>query len=393
MLNDILSRIAENDIVRLAQDLIKIPSVNPLGNEEDVSYFLAEKMRDLGFRVETYEVEPKRPNVIGTLSGSKDGRSIMFNGHMDVVPVGDLSRWTYDPFGGEIHGGRIYGRGSTDMKGGIASMLVAMKALVDSSKEFSGKLIFTGVMDEESEGLGTRSIVERGYRAEMAVIGEPSDGLIYRGHKGSLFFEVITSGTSKHSSQVSSKSSANAIYRMVRVVRAIEEMLPDLEKRGDGLLGNPTISVGEIEGGTKPNIVPEKCRIVVDRRILPDEDPHTVLNQIRRSLLDLSKDDPEFSVDVNEIISREGAIVSNNSEIVKIASQAIGDVSESTPRISGMKATTDMAFLVKAGIPTIIYGPGSIQQAHVTDEFIDIDQLLNAARAYASILSSTLTPN
>jgi len=384
--NDILARIRSEDIVRLTQELVRIPSPNPPGLEAEVSDFLASKMKAIGFRVESHEVSPGRPNVVGHMTFGSGSKRLMFNGHLDVVPPGDRSLWDDDPYSGILKEGRVYGRGTSDMKGGIASIMVAAKALADSSSDLQGDLIFSGVVDEESYGSGSKRIVEDGYKADMVVIGEPTDKKICIAHKGNMWLEITTQGIAEHSSQVRVGKSANAVYRMTKIVSLIEEMLPDLQEIQDDLVGNPTITVGLIEGGTKPNIVPDACRIVVDRRLLPAEDPKRVLEDIKARILAAIM--PEFDAAFKILIAREGAQISIDEEIVKIASKSIKEALKISPEIGGLGATTDMSFFVRAGIPTIIYGPGSIRQAHVANEFIDVHELISAAKVYATIAAN-----
>ncbi len=388
MQNDILARIRSEDIVRLTQELVRIPSPNPPGLEAEVSDFLASKMKAIGFKVQSHEVSPGRPNVVGHMTFGSGGKRLMFNGHLDVVPPGDRSLWDGDPYSGILKEGRIYGRGTSDMKGGIASIMVAAKALADSSSDLQGDLIFSGVVDEESNGSGSKRIAEDGYKADMVVIGEPTDKKICIAHKGNMWLEITTQGIAEHSSQVRVGKSANAVYRMTKIVSLIEEMLPDLQEIQDDLVGNPTITVGLIEGGTKPNIVPDACRIVVDRRLLPAEDPKRVLEDLKARILAAIM--PEFDAAFKILIAREGAQISIDEEIVKIASKSIKEALKISPEIGGLGATTDMSFFVRAGIPTIIYGPGSIKQAHVANEFIDVHELTSAAKVYATIAANAL---
>ena len=367
---------------------MRIPSPNPPGLEAEVSDFLASKMKAIGFKVQSHEVSPGRPNVVGHMTFGSGGKRLMFNGHLDVVPPGDRSLWDGDPYSGILKEGRVYGRGTSDMKGGIASIMVAAKALADSSSDLQGDLIFSGVVDEESNGSGSKRIAEDGYKADMVVIGEPTDKKICIAHKGNMWLEITTQGIAEHSSQVRVGKSANAVYRMTKIVSLIEEMLPDLQEIQDDLVGNPTITVGLIEGGTKPNIVPDACRIVVDRRLLPAEDPKRVLEDLKARILAAIM--PEFDAAFKILIAREGAQISIDEEIVKIASKSIKEALKISPEIGGLGATTDMSFFVRAGIPTIIYGPGSIKQAHVANEFIDVHELTSAAKVYATIAANAL---
>ncbi len=392
MTRETFKRIKEDDLARLTQSLVRIPSVNPPGDEQDLAEFIDREFQSYGFSSRLVKIAPKRANIVASYQGRRAGRTILLNGHMDVVPIGDVSSWKYDPFSATLKEGRIFGRGSVDMKGGLAAAMVAAKAFVDThSNDFAGKIILTGVIDEENAGLGTKNLVEDGIRADMAIIAEPTDGMIYRAHKGVLWFEITTKGVSLHSSQVKTGRTVNAIYKMTKVVNALENYLSELEKCKDSLVGNPTISIGMIKGGTKTNVVADSCTITVDRRLLPNESPKKALAEIRKILSDLSKKDKNLQTEIRVVLEREGAIVDPNQEILNVTRDAAREVTGKSPRVTGCIATTDMAFLVNQGkIPTVVYGPGSLEQAHVANEFVEVAELVKAAKVYASVFERVL---
>jgi len=381
-------RIQQGDLIRLTQLMVRIPSVNPPGNEEDLAEFLVQKLKSYGFSSKLVSVKPKRSNVLALLSGKKKGKTILMNGHMDVVPVGDLSQWKFEPFSGTLHQGRIYGRGSVDMKGGLASAIIAAKAFADTyGEDFAGSILIAGVVDEEDAGIGSKKLVES-VKADMAIVAEASDNTIYRAHKGTLWFEVTTKGKALHSSRVRSGNFENAIYRMSRVVNTLEDYLTELEKRKDGLVGNPTINVSVIKGGTKTNVVPESCTITVDRRLLPKENPKIALEEIRKLLASKTR---LKNLEYRVALEREGAIIKESEPIVKLTRNAVQEVTGKQPKITGCMATTDMAFLVNQGkIPTVVYGPGSLEQAHVANEYVEVEELLKAAKVYTTIFEAVL---
>lgn len=381
------SRIRRDDLIKLTQSMVRIPSVNPPGDEKDVAEFLLQELKSYGFSSKLLNVKPKRPNVIASYSGRKRGKTVLLDGHMDVVPVGDLSAWEYDPFSAILHDGRIYGRGSVDMKGGLASAIIAAKAFAETyGEDFAGSIVIAGVVDEEDAGIGTKKLVKE-IKADMAIVAEPSDNSIYRAHKGVLWFEVTTRGNAIHSSRVRSGKTENAIYKMVKVVNALENYLAELEKRKNALVGNPTISVGMIKGGIKTNVVPDSCTITVDRRLLPNEKPEKALDDIRKVIAKALKE----KVKIRVLLVREGAMVDRREAIVKITSDAVKEVTGKSPGVTGCIATTDMSFLVNQGkIPAIVYGPGSLEQAHVPNEFVEVDELYKAAKVYSAIFEKVL---
>lgn len=394
-MKDASSKIPGDEVIRLASELVKIPSENPPGEEEDTAAFIGEYLKGLGLSVEVYDNLPKRPNVVARLRGSEGAPVLMFNGHLDVVPAGERSSWSFNPYSGIVRDGRLLGRGAADMKGGLASMLVAVKTLVEQDIALRGDLLFTGVMDEESRGLGTQSLVDKGYRADMAVIGEPSLLEVHRAHKGTLWLEVATHGVSGHASKITSSGKGtplNAVYKMGRVISALEEHLKTLESRSNSLVGNPTVSIGRIEGGVKVNVVPGVCRIEVDRRLVPGESPEKAKEEIESILRALQNSDSGFKVEMRTVMHREAAEVAESEKVVEICRKAVKTATGKEARIGGFTATADMSILVNKGkIPTVILGPGSLEQAHVANEFVEVSQLVDAAKIYTQVAIDALS--
>ena len=390
--SDIKSKIKEEEITKLAQELIKIPSDETAG-EKEVCEYLESFLKSLGMKVRLQEVLPNRPNIIAEVIGDEVGKSIMFNGHVDTVPVGDIKKWSMDPYSAIIKDNKLFGRGSTDMKGAIASMIIAMKFIMNNVEKFNGKIIFTGVMAEETTGLGTQKIVEENIKADMAVVGEPSDEKIYRAHKGTMWFNLSTYGKLEHSSESNSESN-NAIINMMKLIMEINEISKELETIENNLVGHPSINIGLIDGGTKQNIIADSCRISIDRRTLPEEKTEEVLDKLRIRLDGLRSLDDRLTFDLELDTIREAVEVAESEQIVQEVKNALNKVINKNPTISGMKATTDMSILVNQGnIPSVIYGPGFIKQAHTVDEFIEVKRLVESSQVYAEILLNTLTNN
>ena len=392
MNSDIKSKIKEEEITNLAQELIKIPSDETAG-EKEVCEYLESFLKSLGMKVRLQEVLPNRPNIIAEVIGDEVGKSIMFNGHVDTVPVGDIKKWSMDPYSAIIKDNKLFGRGSTDMKGAIASMIIAMKFIMNNVEKFNGKIIFTGVMAEETTGLGTQKIVEENIKADMAVVGEPSDEKIYRAHKGTMWFNLSTYGKLEHSSESNSESN-NAIINMMKLIMEINEISKELETIENNLVGHPSINIGLIDGGTKQNMIADSCRISIDRRTLPEEKTEEVLDKLRIRLDGLRSLDDRLTFDLEIDTIREAVEVVESEQIVQEVKNALNKVINKNPTISGMKATTDMSILVNQGnIPSVIYGPGFIKQAHTVDEFIEVKRLVESSQVYAEILLNTLTNN
>jgi len=280
------------EAIKIIQDLVRLPSENPPGKEDEIAQYIENFMKGLGLDVSYFEFLPGRPSVMGVIKGLKRKPVLMFNGHLDVVPAGNIDLWKYDPFGGELIDGKIYGRGASDMKGGLAAMLLAAKALKESGVSLKGDLMITAVSDEEVKGQGAIDLVKRGYRAEMAIIGEPTNLIPQRAHKGLIWLEIRTTGKSMHSSFATSEQGekSNAILHMNKILESLQNYSKQLELKKDTLVGTPTLSVGTIEGGSKTNMIPDMCRITVDRRLLPEESPLKVELEVRQILMNLEKE-------------------------------------------------------------------------------------------------------
>jgi succinyl-diaminopimelate desuccinylase len=373
-----------DEVIALTRQLIKIPSENPPGEEEAVSEFIAEKLKSIGLTVRFHEYKPNRPNVVGLLQGGKGKPILMFNGHTDTVPTGDKSLWTTDPFSADIRDGKIYGRGAADMKGALAAMISAAQAVVESSVKLKGTLIFSFVADEEVTGFGTKNLIDRGYRADFAVVGEPTELKVQTAHKGVVGLKIKTKGRAAHASMPN--EGVNAIYGMSKICLALKEKQYGLMTKKHHLLGSPTINVGTIRGGLKTNMVPDHCEITVDRRLLPGESPENVKFEIDMLLDELKEHNPLLRVESEIINVAEPSETHAHERVVKIAREAVKEIMKEDPGITGFIATCDMRFLVnQARIPTIILGPGNLRQAHTVDEYIETRQVLNGAKIYALI--------
>ena len=390
--SDIKSKIKEEDIINLAQQLIRIPSDETAG-EQEVCDYLESVLKSLGMKIKIQQVKPNRPNIIAEVVGNNSGKVIMLNGHIDTVPIGDIDKWSVDPYGGNIKNNKLFGRGATDMKGSIASMIIAIKYMMNNITNFNGKIIFTGVMAEETTGIGTQKVVEDNIKADMAIVGEPSDEKIYRAHKGTMWFNLFSYGKLEHSSE-SNSGSNNAIINMMKLIEEINKISKELEMIDNDLVGHPTINVGLIEGGTKQNMIADSCKVSIDRRVLPGEDPDKIVDELRVRFNKLRSTDSRLEFDIKKDTIREAVEVSESEQIVQELKKALNKVFNKEPIVSGMKATTDMSILVNQGkIPSVIYGPGFIKQAHTIDEFIEVERLIKSSKVYAEVLLNVLTNN
>ena len=378
----------KRDLIDLATRLVRIPTENPPGNEKELVLFLKPLLSKMGFHVKTC-ISPKgRWNIIAEKKWRNGGRRLIFNGHLDVVPAGDSSQWRHPPFKTKLERGRIYGRGTSDMKGGIASFLHSVSMIDRAGIRPKGTLLLHLVSDEESHGhQGMGFLTRKGLvQGDAVLVGEPTDLDPVIAEKGALWLRIFTVGKSAHGSRPD--LGVNAIEKMMKAIGRLSSIKM---KETHPLLGKATLNVGTIQGGTKINVVPGGCMIEVDRRMLPGEKKEEVLRSLKEALNSIQARDPFFRYRLEEIDFAEPAEVSPDEEIVRISREAIREVTGKTPKIKGTSGFTDGRYYVnQCHIPTLILGPGAARQPHTTDEFVEVDALVQAARIYALIVTHYL---
>lgn len=382
--------VRKKELIDLTTRLIQIPTENPPGHEKRAALFLKPFLLKMGFKVNIHLSPKGRWNIVAERRWGKGGRTLIFNGHLDVVPPGDPSQWKYPPFSGTLEKGRIYGRGAADMKSGIASFLHAV-SMMDRSKLRldQGALMLHLVSDEESHGhQGMGFLTEKGImQADAALVGEPTGLDLVIAQKGALWVKMSVIGKSAHGSRPD--LGINAIEKMMK---AIEQIQGICLKKKHGLLGKPTLNIGTIQGGTKVNIVPERCVIEVDRRMLPSEKKEEVLKRFKKALDSLQSKDPDFQYRMEEMDFAEPSEISSKEEIVKIGVEAVEEVRGEKPKIKGFSGFTDGRFYINQfDIPTLIFGPGGVGESHTTNESVAVDALVHAAQIYGLILFNFLT--
>lgn len=383
----ILAHIPRKDVVDLLSELVQTPSANPPGEEKEISQLVAAKLRGIGIQVQQVAAEPHRPNVIATLKGIGNGTSLVLNTHMDTVPPGDREDWTFDPFSAEIKDGKLYGRGACDNKGSLTAMIIAAKALREADITLEGDLMLTAVVDEETGGeKGTQYLVEKHLiKGDMAIAcGVSNLDTIYTASRGGIRLEIITKGKLAHAAMP--HLGINAVEKMAKVILAVKEL--KLKHTPHKLLGGPTIAPGTmIEGGVKTNMIPNTCKASFDIRTVPGQSFDEVLNEIRECLDQLKQSDPQLHTDIRVLRLTEPAEISEDEEIVQVARNVTTRITGKKPMITGIPGATDARFLInRARIPTIVdFGPGKLDQCHVANEHIEIDQVVAAAGIYALI--------
>jgi acetylornithine deacetylase/succinyl-diaminopimelate desuccinylase family protein len=377
--------VRKKELIDLTTRLIQIPTENPPGNEKNAFLFLNPILSKMGFKIKTLLSPKGRSNIIAEKRWGKGGRRLIFNGHLDVVPAGHLAQWKYPPFQGKLEKGRIYGRGASDMKGGISSFLHAISTIDRSNIHLDqGAVILHLVSDEESHGHQGMGFLthKRAIQGDAVLVGEPTDLDLMIAQKGALWLRISTIGKSAHGSRP--HSGVNAIEKMIRVIDQLNSISLEEEH---SLLGKPTFNIGTIQGGTKVNIVPDQCEIEVDRRMLPTEEKEGVLRKIKESLDLLRLQDSSFQYHMEEIDFAEPSEIDPKDEIVKISMDAVGEVKGERPKIKGSSGFTDARFYIKqCHIPALILGPGGVDQPHTTNESVEVDALVQAAQIYGLMI-------
>jgi acetylornithine deacetylase/succinyl-diaminopimelate desuccinylase family protein len=365
-----------HETARLLRELVALPSVNPMGRSIDkelafehrVTDYLQNCFCEFGLAFERRPVAPLRDNIIAHFPGNRSKPGILFEVHQDTVPTDNM---TIPPFEGRIENGRLYGRGACDVKGGMAAMLHVMHRLARERPASAAPVWLACTVDEEHTFLGVQEYMKNPPPAEMAIVAEPTRLEIVNAHKGVARWVLETSGRSCHSS--APEQGINAIFHMGRLLPAIERYAQKLQaSRSDPVLGSPTLSVGRIEGGQSANIVPDRCRIEIDRRLLPGESAKEAPEQLARYLRSAVGDIP-FSV--SEPWLYAPALGSEKSgAVVQRLSDAIRSVGRQ-PSCGAVPFGTDASTIALGGIPSVVFGPGDIAKAHTCDEWAPLDEL------------------
>ncbi len=396
-------------VIDILSKLVSIPTVNPPGrNFKEFVDYAESLLKELGMDVRVYEV-PKDvvakhypeyadyPRYI-LIARVGNGEPVLhFNGHYDVVPPG--SGWERDPFKPYVEGDRLYGRGAVDMKGGIAASILATRAFTEAFEDFKGSIEIALVPDEEIGGVtGTGYLVEKELsRPTYVIISEPSGvDNVWIGHKGAIWAYVEVYGKQAHGS--SPWLGTNAFEYMVKVAeRFMSEYIRSLEGRvskyeyDDPKGAKPTVTLGgEVKGGAKINIVPGYYAFSIDRRLIVEEDPGQVEEELKGFVSNLQREFPEVKLDLRIASKLPPSVTSPDSKLVKEAAEAIKEVLGKEPKVSICVGGLDSHFYSGKGIDVITYGPGPLNNAHVADEYVLLSEVLSVAKIYASIMRKLL---
>ena len=379
----VLGEIRQEEIVAFHRGLVQIPSVNPPGDVRDAAAYCRETLESAGFACRTVECNDLKPNLIAEL-GSPNGPALCFNAHLDIVPTGEESAWTHPPFGAEIKDGKIYGRGAGDDKASVAAQVMAGVALARSGVALHGRLIVNEVADEEVGGVeGARFIVEEGHlKPDWVIVGEQTLNRVCVGEKGGAGQVITVYGRAAHGALP--WEGANAIEGAARIIVALKDELgPELATRTHQYFHPSSASVNMIGGGVKGNVVADRCEFYIDRRLIPGETPAATQAEIREIAERSIVGTPGLRVEVESPRLALGAtMVDPESDLVQSMLTANAYLGLST-ELTGFSMASDGRFFAAQGIPTIIYGPGDPKLAHIPDEWVGVEEVMEATRAYA----------
>ncbi len=371
-------------LISLASALVRINTENPPGRELEAASFLAERLADLGIKSTVDRLDGVRANAVCILEGGDAGPTLLFNSHLDTVPAGERDGWQVEPLGGFIKEDRLYGRGSADAKGSIAAMAASLKALIDVRDRIRGKVVLAAVADEEVAGMGTKALLSKYGKFDFAVVGEPTGLRVCTAHKGRLEIKVRIRGRPAHASMP--QEGVNAILAAASYCNELEQMADSLSRtRGHPLVGKPTVAVTMISGGIKPNVIPDECVLTVDRRLIPGERPDAVKISFEElaSKVMATRLGTEFSISI--VQHHRATEVSTSEPITQVALEAVSRVLKVKAEPYGLPAYTDLGWIVAAGTPGVVLGPGELSQAHSYNENVPISELGAAAEIYYEI--------
>lgn len=381
----ILDSFCSDRVIRLLEDLIRIPSHKQVEWQEDrLVLFLADYFTKNGIdEVEVDYICEDRPNLIARLSGGGGGKSLMLNGHTDTIPPYNMVIPPYEP---QIKNGFIYGLGSVDMKGSLAAMVLAMILVKESGLLLKGDLIFAGVIDQEQCSKGTVRLVKETFSTDYAVVGEPTDLKICRAHKGMEWMKIIVKGHSTHGS--TPEKGDNAIYQACRIAREIEALNKKLEERKDSLVSHPTINVGVISGGDDPNVVPNLAILEIDRRYTPSETLASIYQEVDEILARLKTRHPGFQIEVISMDDRVCSLkntplaMADDGELIHSLKRALREY-RGEAEVTYFRGWSDAALLSKwLGIESIVFGCGLPEKCHAGDEALRVEDLITAVKVY-----------
>jgi succinyl-diaminopimelate desuccinylase len=391
----LLARVQQEELVELTRQLVRIDTVirPESGNTEAgvVEFLRSWVRRELGLEPAVETVEPGRDNLFFTLDSGRPGPCLLLEGHTDVVSEGERGRWSFDPFGGVLQNGRIYGRGACDMKAGLAVNLVVAKALLSSGVSWRGRLALCFVCDEEGMMIGIKDFIRRGHAdgVDACLVPEPEENQLCLSMKGAIRAVVRVRGRMAHGAMP--RSGINPNTRLARIILAFERYeAAEIRRCGeDPFLGYPSVTFTVLRAPppgapAQLNVLPGEAEGFVDIRTVPAQDHEQIRAALRRILGELADGDPDFRAEIEFLEDRPVVSIGKDEPIVQEAAGAFREVACREPVYGGVPGATDGTFLSAwKGIPCLVNGPGPRHIPHQVDEYVEVGQLLEAARVYA----------
>lgn len=375
----------KEDVVAFLKESIQCNTVNPPGNEVQLANRIRDVLQTYGIDSEIFVHEKDRVNLVARLTGENPGKRLVFSGHLDTVPIGDMA-WDIPPFSGEVKNGRLYGRGSTDMKSGLLALMYAFIYVKVAQLPFEGELVFAATFGEETGSEGAKVMVEEKQIPpfDAMVIGEPSDNRIFVAHKGVLWVEVSSMGKTAHGSMPD--QGINAILPLNRFINGLEDIRFEYKKHS--LLTDPTMSVTTIKGGMKTNVIPDQCTLTLDIRTLPDQKHDQILQQLKDVAKKVMDQNPVASIKIKPNLDLSGIATDPAAEIVEAACSVM---QQTTDDVRGVNYFTDGSVFSGYGEGDIVVlGPGIPELAHQPDEYVEIDKYKQAISIYYGIVGEYL---
>lgn len=370
-----LSLIETDSAVQLLQTLVRTRSTNPPAEEITLARRVHEKLQENNLASTLRPFDGNRANVVARLKGSGERPSLIFSAHFDTVPEGEIP-WDHPPYGGEIHNGRIYGRGAADMKGGMAAMMIAAQALAKALIPLRGDLILAFTSGETSNCIGAQILLAEGglEGAGAFIVSEPTGLDVGIAEKAALWLRITARGRTSHGSQP--QAGSNAVRSLVGALARLETLRFDVAPHQ--LLGEPTLAIGKIHGGVNINVTPDLCIAELDVRILPGQNPDHVTSTIQEAL--------GAAIEISRIDYKPAVETPDNHPFVKICMDARAHELGTVARPVGLSYFTDGAVICKAmNLPMVILGPGGTEMTHQHNEYCEIDRLVRAAKIFTRI--------
>ncbi|MCM3767024.1 M20 family metallopeptidase [Neobacillus niacini] len=375
----VFDRIDEKEAVQFLQSLIQVNSVNLPGNEKEVAEVIQSFLKTCSLQVELDDLGDNRANIFVTYpNGGKDDKFLVYSGHLDTVPTGKVE-WEHDPFSGEVVDNKVFGRGTTDMKSGVAAMVLALKYLEEAGVKLNGKLQFVGTAGEEVDGYGAKTVVEKGQidKATALVVSEPSENQIFHAHKGCLWLEITTYGKTAHGSMPD--KGINAILTMNEIINRLQTYQFDYKPHS--VLGLPTLNVGTIEGGVKTNVVPDQCKLTIDIRTVPGQSNEQILQDIENLVKAVA-----LNYEIKVLNSMASVGTDESDDFIKLAIETGKNHLNLELKPSGVNYYTDASvYCPHLQVPAFIFGPGIPTLAHQPNEYVEIEKFIESIQYFIAL--------